>query len=85
MTKTAAQKDPNRKKKELTPFFVFMKKRRFELRDDPVMKSVTEFTKSIATEWNLLTTQEKLKYKPDGEYGKKVMAEISTAPAPSIK
>jgi hypothetical protein len=65
-----------RAKQPLTPFFIYLKMRRQQLKDDPVRTSnVTTFTKSISEEWNHLSKEEKLKYKHDGEYGKRVMEE----------
>lgn len=80
--------NPAKPKQALTPFFVFMKKRRAELKNSDLCKTVTAFTKQIAEEWNAMSVEEKLKYKHDGEYGVKILAEVDTKaaqPAAAVK
>lgn len=71
-------RDPNAPKKPLTPFFIFLKKRRMELAGSEVMKqSVTNFTTQIANEWNAMSTEQKLMYKHDAELGKAVLTKAA--------
>ena len=78
-----AKKQPEKPKQALTPFFVFMKKRRAELKNSDLCKTVTAFTKQIAEEWNAMSVEEKLKYKHDGEYGLKILADSEGAAKPT--
>lgn len=68
-------KDPNAPKKPLTPFFIFLKKRRMELAgSETLLKNVTGFTTMIGKEWNEMSAEQKLMYKHDAELGKAVLA-----------
>lgn len=56
--KTKRAKDPNAPKKPLSPFFIFLKKRRMEMAgDEQLTKNVTNFTKNAGVEWNALTAE----------------------------
>lgn len=72
--KSKRAKDPNTPKKPLSPFFIFLKKRRMEMAgDEQLTKNVTNFTKNAGVEWNALTAEQKLMYKHDGELGKAIL------------
>ena len=59
-----------------------MKKRRAELKNSDLCKTVTAFTKQIAEEWNAMSVEEKLKYKHDGEYGVRILADSESTAKP---
>ena len=51
--KKRQNKDPNAPKKPLTPFFIYLKKRRMdEVANEDYKKNITEFTSLIGREWN---------------------------------
>ena len=71
-------KNPDAPKKPLTPFFIFLKKRRMELAGSEELKqNVTSFTSMIGNEWNSMTQEQKMQYKHDAELGKAVLAKAN--------
>ena len=65
---------PEKPKRPMSNYFIFLMKRRAELAGDPVVKTVIQLTRKCGAEWSALNDEEKLKYRHDSEYGAKILA-----------
>ena len=53
----AKEKDEDAPKKPLTPFFIYMKKRRIDIKKNGAFKDVSGFAKMVGQEWNDMTAE----------------------------